>query len=164
ALKQVRLVRLADPAFAAELERDLEAAGARAAGSAPGPRAWIHGDLHPLQVLGGGRLGGLDWGRARRGGAAGDRRALAAPPGVVGVRARVCGGRRLRRDVRRVESPFRDACLRRARARARDPRLARRRARARTRLGAVAGVAARGGVVVKRACAVAILALGLAAP
>src|SRR5262249_56218620 len=32
ALKQVRLVRLADPAFAAELERDLEAAGARAAG------------------------------------------------------------------------------------------------------------------------------------
>lgn len=62
--KQVALVRLADPAFAAELERDL--AGVDVTRPA-GRGAWVHGDLHPLQILVGEELVILDWERARAG-------------------------------------------------------------------------------------------------
>ena len=60
--KQVSLVRLADPVFAEELDRDLsEIPSSRTTGRL----AWIHGDLHPMQILVGERLVILDWERAR---------------------------------------------------------------------------------------------------
>ena len=65
--KQVALVRLADPVLAGELDRDLDAARELSAGTPPGRAAWIHGDLHPLQVVVGPRLVVLDWERARDG-------------------------------------------------------------------------------------------------
>lgn len=63
--KQVALVRQADPALAAVLDRDLDAAAALA--DTPGHTAWIHGDLHPLQILVGDTLVVLDWERGRLG-------------------------------------------------------------------------------------------------
>ncbi len=62
--KQLALVRLADPKLASELDLDL---GAIAPGTSVGRAAWIHGDLHPLQVVVGSRLVILDWERARAG-------------------------------------------------------------------------------------------------
>jgi len=62
--KQVSLVRLADPAFASELDRDLDAV---TAGRRAGRPAYIHGDLHPLQVVVGASLVLLDWERGRMG-------------------------------------------------------------------------------------------------
>ena len=64
ARKQVSLVRLADPAFADELDRDLSELPV---GGTTGRLAWTHGDLHPLQILVGPRLVVLDWERARVG-------------------------------------------------------------------------------------------------
>lgn len=63
--KQVALVRMADPALADELDRDLDVAAAMADTS--GRAAWIHGDLHPLQILVGKALVVLDWERGRLG-------------------------------------------------------------------------------------------------
>ncbi len=63
--RQVALVRRADPALADELDRDLDTAAAAA--DTPGRAAWIHGDLHPLQILVGESLVVLDWERGRRG-------------------------------------------------------------------------------------------------
>ena len=63
--KQVQLVRLAEPAFADELDAQLSAAPP--ADAPPGHVAWIHGDLHPLQVVVGEQLVVLDWERARVG-------------------------------------------------------------------------------------------------
>lgn len=64
--KQVALVRRAEPAFADELDRDLDAAGAMS--GATGRAAWIHGDLHPLQiVVGEDQVTVLDWERGRLG-------------------------------------------------------------------------------------------------
>jgi len=63
--KQVALVRLADPTLADALDRDLNEAAAMA--DTPGRAAWIHGDLHPLQILVGGALVVLDWERGRLG-------------------------------------------------------------------------------------------------
>lgn len=65
--KQVALVRLAEPAFADELDRDLDGAGASEVGMPAGETAFIHGDLHPLQILVGTQLVVLDWERARMG-------------------------------------------------------------------------------------------------
>jgi thiamine kinase-like enzyme len=62
--RQVSLVRLADPAFAVELDRDLNELPT---GDTTGRPAWIHGDLHPLQVIVGPRVVILDWERARTG-------------------------------------------------------------------------------------------------
>jgi aminoglycoside phosphotransferase (APT) family kinase protein len=62
--KQVSLVRLADPAFGEELDRDLNELPS---GDMTGRPAWIHGDLHPLQILVGPTLAILDWERARVG-------------------------------------------------------------------------------------------------
>jgi aminoglycoside phosphotransferase (APT) family kinase protein len=62
--KQLALVRLADVALADELDRDLSGV---ALGAPAGRPAWIHGDLHPLQVVVGSRLVILDWERARVG-------------------------------------------------------------------------------------------------
>src|SRR5439155_1577613 len=64
ARKQVSLVRLADPAFADELDRDLSELPVDGTTGRP---AWPHGDLHPLQILVGPRLVVLDWERARVG-------------------------------------------------------------------------------------------------
>ena len=63
--KQTALVRLADPAFADELDRDLERVAAL--GTSGGRAAYIHGDLHPLQILTGSTLIVLDWERGRVG-------------------------------------------------------------------------------------------------
>ena len=65
--KQVALVALADPQLADELSRELDAASALTASTRSGRSAWIHGDLHPLQVLVGSQLVILDWERARVG-------------------------------------------------------------------------------------------------
>jgi hypothetical protein len=62
--KQVSLVRLADPVFGEELDRDLNEIPLS---DMTGRPAWIHGDLHPLQILVGPRLVILDWERARVG-------------------------------------------------------------------------------------------------
>ncbi len=63
--KQVELVRLAEPAFAAELDAQLDAV--QALPVRRGHVAYIHGDLHPLQVVVGDELVILDWERARVG-------------------------------------------------------------------------------------------------
>lgn len=63
--KQVALVRQADPAFADELDRDLDRVAAL--GTSGGRAAYIHGDLHPLQILTGETLVVLDWERGRVG-------------------------------------------------------------------------------------------------
>ena len=63
--KQVELVRLAEPAFADELDAQLSAA--MLTEPRTGHVAWIHGDLHPLQVVVGDELVVLDWERARVG-------------------------------------------------------------------------------------------------
>ncbi len=63
--KQVELVRMAEPAFADDLDAQLSAA--LPADAKPGHVAWIHGDLHPLQVVVGEELVVLDWERARVG-------------------------------------------------------------------------------------------------
>jgi hypothetical protein len=65
--KQLALLRMADPALADELEHELDAVAVSAASMTAGRPAWIHGDLHPLQVLVGPRLVVLDWERARIG-------------------------------------------------------------------------------------------------
>ena len=65
--KQIALVRMADPALADELDRDLAAAGVLGRAAPTASPAWIHGDLHPLQVLVGPQLVVLDWERARVG-------------------------------------------------------------------------------------------------
>lgn len=63
--KQVALMRLADPALADELDRDLDRVAAL--GTTSGRAAYIHGDLHPLQILTGSTLIVLDWERGRVG-------------------------------------------------------------------------------------------------
>jgi len=62
--KQVSLVRLADPAFGEDLDRELSEVTFDGTTGRP---AWIHGDLHPLQIMVGPRLVILDWERARMG-------------------------------------------------------------------------------------------------
>jgi aminoglycoside phosphotransferase (APT) family kinase protein len=62
--RQVALVRLAKPEFADELNLALDQVPANLA---PGHAAFIHGDLHPLQVVIGDGLVILDWERARVG-------------------------------------------------------------------------------------------------
>ena len=62
--RQVALVRLADPELADELDLALDLVPANLS---PGHAAYIHGDLHPLQVVIGEGLVILDWERARVG-------------------------------------------------------------------------------------------------
>ncbi len=62
---QIALVRLADPALADRLDHDLDRVAALDTQS--GRAAYIHGDLHPLQILTGAMLIILDWERGRVG-------------------------------------------------------------------------------------------------
>jgi aminoglycoside phosphotransferase (APT) family kinase protein len=62
--RQVTLMRLADPAFAARLDRDLDQVPRHLSS---GHAAYVHGDFHPGQVLVGRDIAVLDWERARVG-------------------------------------------------------------------------------------------------
>lgn len=62
--RQVELMRLADPEFAARLDRELDAVPRHLSS---GHAAFVHGDLHPQQVLVAREMTLLDWERARVG-------------------------------------------------------------------------------------------------
>ena len=62
--RQVALLRLADPEFATRLDRELDLVPRHLSS---GHAAWIHGDLHPQQVLIGREVTLLDWERSRVG-------------------------------------------------------------------------------------------------